>query len=93
MAKKKLGKWMHKMQIGSASVTVHGKTKRAAKANALRFLKAHVRNPGRFVYVLRGDREGAIGGQYPTWISAKLAARREAKRLRDKVRVHKQRPN
>ena len=40
-----------------------------------------------WVYKLRGDASGWLPGEYRSWISAKLAARKEAKRLGDKIRV------
>lgn len=42
--KKKLGKYGVRIRAGNATVTVHGKTKALAKANASRFVKRHLKN-------------------------------------------------
>ena len=45
MAKKStLGKWISRIKLGAISIPVRGKTKKAAKANAARFVKKHIKN-------------------------------------------------
>ena len=52
--KKKMGKWFVKVNAGPAKVNIYGKTKKAAKANATRFVKRHMKN------VEQGFYEGGI---------------------------------
>lgn len=52
--KKKLGKWVVRVKAGNATVNVHGRTKKAAKANGKRFVKKYMKN------IEQGFYEGGI---------------------------------
>ena len=90
-AKSTLGKWISRIRVGAATVLVRGKTKKAAKANAARFVRKHMKNIEKNPnYMLRAGTEN-LSGLYSNWVSAKLAARKESRRLGKKVRVVKSR--
>ncbi len=64
MAKRsKLGKWIAKVKAGNATVNIHGKTRAAAKRNATRFVKRHMKNieqgffEGGIFHPIRGSRD------------------------------------
>ena len=99
MAKKtKAGKWIQRLRVGSATIAVRGNTKKEAIANGLRFAERHLKNVrgnnfGRFVYVLRGSKSGALPGEYSGRLRAIIEAVKASKRLGEKVTIRKQRPN
>jgi hypothetical protein len=91
--KKKAGKWIQKLRIGSTTITVRGKTKKSARANGLRFAKRHLKNvssgfrdaqgrfhPMRYTYTESGGRYRT--SDYSEKKAAKGAAKAATKRSR-----------